>query len=279
MTTASPTLQRLPRDAVVGELRRAAPLDRPALLHAVLVRRLHVHERVRVAEHELHQLAFEAHLAADVVGGAVRVMRPRRRGRRTARRRERSRARRREPGIALSRSWLLLREAAIHRLDEHLRRPGAGRRAVAAVEIQRRPRRLHLLERLPFASCPARGRESSPACCGTTPRRPCPTGGRGRDDPGAALRAVLGHREIEDLVEAVDDALDAAALLQVDHRIADGREEVAGVITSEWRKNTRLSPSVLAAGRVIDDDRFAVEVLRQLVELVEVGVGRPRGSG
>ena len=40
----------------------------------VLVRRRHVHERVRIAVDELRQLAFELDLFLDVVGGAVGVM-------------------------------------------------------------------------------------------------------------------------------------------------------------------------------------------------------------
>ena len=40
----------------------------------------------------------------------------------------------------------------VHRLDEHARRPGPGRRAVAPVEIQRRTRRLDLIESLYPAS-------------------------------------------------------------------------------------------------------------------------------
>ena len=61
--------------------------------------------------------------------------------------------------------------------------------------------------------------------------------------------AVLGDGEIEDVIQAVDHALDAAALVDVDDRIADRRDACRpALMTSEWRKNTRLSPSVLAAG-------------------------------
>ena len=45
---------------------------------AVLVGSLDVHERMRVAEHELQQLAFDRHLAIFEVRGGERVMRSRR---------------------------------------------------------------------------------------------------------------------------------------------------------------------------------------------------------
>src|SRR4030095_14569018 len=47
-------LQRLALDALRAELRGARPLDRPPFHLAMLVGRFHVHERVRVAHHELH---------------------------------------------------------------------------------------------------------------------------------------------------------------------------------------------------------------------------------
>src|SRR5687767_12814003 len=46
----------------------------------------------------------------------------------------------------MSPPYTLLREASIHRLNEHLRCPGSGRRTVASIEIPRRPRGLHLLK-------------------------------------------------------------------------------------------------------------------------------------
>src|SRR4029079_7596809 len=55
-------LQRLTLDALRAELCSARPLNRPALDLAMLVGRFHVHERVRIAQHELHELPFELDL-------------------------------------------------------------------------------------------------------------------------------------------------------------------------------------------------------------------------
>ena len=116
------------------------------------------------------------------------------------------------------------RQSLVDRLDEHARRPGPGGRAVAPVEVQRRTRRLDLIERpallLEIADPIANhhqhvavGRDVGGV------RQPAAPG----DDPRAALRSILGDRQIEDVVEAVDHALDRAALGGVDERIADRR--------------------------------------------------------
>src|SRR5690606_8523671 len=59
--------QRVAADALAGQLPRAAPFDAPPAHLAVLVRRHHVDPRVRIAERELHELAFDRDLLALVV--------------------------------------------------------------------------------------------------------------------------------------------------------------------------------------------------------------------
>src|SRR5436190_17425384 len=66
--------QRLVRDALARQLACAAPLDGPALQRAVLVRRFYVHERVRVAEHELQQLTLDFRRAVFEIGRRERMM-------------------------------------------------------------------------------------------------------------------------------------------------------------------------------------------------------------
>jgi len=46
-------------DAGLFELRGRCPFHRPSLHLTVFVRRLYVHERVRVPEHELHDVPFD----------------------------------------------------------------------------------------------------------------------------------------------------------------------------------------------------------------------------
>src|SRR5690554_5063850 len=67
-------LQRVAADAVTRELARASPFDAPAMHLAVLVRRHHVHPRMRIAERELHELAFDRDLLALVVRRGERMV-------------------------------------------------------------------------------------------------------------------------------------------------------------------------------------------------------------
>src|SRR6185503_2742379 len=70
-------LQRLARDALTGQRAGAAPFDAPALHLAVLVGRHDVHPRVRIAEHELHELALDLDRLALVVRRGKRMVRRR----------------------------------------------------------------------------------------------------------------------------------------------------------------------------------------------------------
>src|SRR5262245_50878356 len=70
-------LERLSSDALIGQLSSAAPLDSPPLFQAVFIWSLEVHEGMRVAVDELHQLPLKLDLFVDVVGGAVGMVRPR----------------------------------------------------------------------------------------------------------------------------------------------------------------------------------------------------------
>src|SRR5215831_2843045 len=71
-------LQRLARHALAVELQARAPLHR--IPHGVALRifPFHVHERVRIAEQELHQVAFDRLGLVFEVRGGERVMRIRR---------------------------------------------------------------------------------------------------------------------------------------------------------------------------------------------------------
>src|SRR5690606_14036906 len=66
--------QRLARDALARELPRAAPFDGPSPQLAVLVRRFDVHERMRVAEQELQELALDLDRAILEIRRRERVM-------------------------------------------------------------------------------------------------------------------------------------------------------------------------------------------------------------
>src|SRR5690606_15703937 len=63
------------RDALPRKLAGSAPFDAPALHFAVLVRRHDMHPGMRIAEHELDQLALDLDFLALVVRRRERVMR------------------------------------------------------------------------------------------------------------------------------------------------------------------------------------------------------------
>src|SRR5690606_10142458 len=66
--------QRVAADTVSRELTGAAPLDAPAMHLAAFVGRHHVNPRMRVAEGELHELAFDRDLLALVVRRGERMV-------------------------------------------------------------------------------------------------------------------------------------------------------------------------------------------------------------
>src|SRR5206468_11839572 len=67
-------MQRFARNTLTIQLAAGAPLDRPALSLAVLVRGFHVNKRVRVAEQELYQVSFNRDRLVLEVGGRKRMV-------------------------------------------------------------------------------------------------------------------------------------------------------------------------------------------------------------
>ena len=96
-----------------------------------------------------------------------------------------------------------------------------------------------------------------------------------RDDPGPALRPVFGEGQIQDLVQAGDHAVHASALFNVDRRITDGREEVAGADDLRMAERDDAIAIRVGCGCVVHHHAFPVEERRELVELVEVAHRRP----
>jgi hypothetical protein len=68
-------LQRVARDALARQRAGSAPFDAPALHLPFFVRRHHVYPRVRIAEHELHELAFDLDRLALVIRRRERMVR------------------------------------------------------------------------------------------------------------------------------------------------------------------------------------------------------------
>src|SRR5258705_4157943 len=120
-------------------------------------------------------------------------------------------------------SSLLLAEPAIDRLDERIRR------TVSAVVVERRPRGLHLIQRLTSTherlNAIAGDRRHVPVLhdVGLVSESAVP-----RDDVRAAFLLVAGNRDVDDAVQPIEDALDAAAARSIDDGVAGGAEQVAG---------------------------------------------------
>src|SRR6266849_2878037 len=121
--------------------------------------------------------------------------------------------------------WLLLStEAPIYGLDKPVGRPRTRRGTVQAVVVHGRPGRLHLLQRHAASNhvlnTVANDRDHVPVVGDVANvAKPSMTG----DHHRAALRPELGNREVQNEIQSIDNSLNAAAPLQVDHGIAGGR--------------------------------------------------------
>src|SRR5262245_52744767 len=96
-----------------------------------------------------------------------------------------------------------------------------------------------------------------------------------RDDPRPSLRAVFGEREIEDLVQAGDHSLHASALRDVDHRIADRRENVTGADDLGMAEYDDAIAIGVGCRCAVDHQAFPVEERRKLVDLTEIADSWP----
>ncbi len=89
----------------------------------------------------------------------------------------------------------------------------------------------------------------------------------------------LCHGQIENVIEPVDDALDAAPVREVDHRIADRGKYVTCADDLRVTEKHDAVGVRIGCGLVIDDHGFAVEILGKFDEFVEVGIRRQRHRG
>ena len=95
------------------------------------------------------------------------------------------------------------------------------------------------------------------------------------NDPRAALGPVLGYGQIENVVQSIDNALNTAALLQINDRIAGGGHKLAGADDFGVAEIHDAVAIAVRRGLVIDDNGFAVEVRSEFEELAVVGIRRP----
>ena len=124
---------------------------------------------------------------------------------------------------------MFLAEASIHRLYEHIRRPGARVRAISRIVVPGRMGGFHLLQRHPFFNHILNAVANNDHHflivddVGLV-AQPSMT----RNHVCAAFLLVSRNRNlVNEAIQRVDDSLDAAAFFQVDDGIAHRRENVA----------------------------------------------------
>src|SRR5579863_2109053 len=100
-----------------------------------------------------------------------------------------------------------------------------------------------------------------------------------RDDVGAAFFFMLGNRYIDDVVESVDFALNAAAALHVDKRIAFRIEDIAGCNNVGAAEDHQAVAIGMRRRLPANFHRFLVEVDFLLARYVGVGGPSPAGRG
>ncbi len=93
----------------------------------------------------------------------------------------------------------------------------------------------------------------------------------------AFLEHLARHGQIQEAIQAGDRAVDAAAIGEVDHRVAVGPEEIAGGDDVGAAEHDHRAGVVRRRVVVIEHDRLAVE--REIARRLEVGVERTRGVG
>jgi hypothetical protein len=95
-----------------------------------------------------------------------------------------------------------------------------------------------------------------------------------RNDVGSTFLQPLRHGDVEDVVHAIDQTLNTATVLRVDHRIRRRHEDIAG------HDHVRMAEvdDGIAAGvrgrRMLEKDRFAIEV--EVFARLVIGIERPR---
>ena len=230
-----------------GQLADRPPLERPGLRRAVLVRDVDLHERMRIAPHELGDDALDFDFLGGVVFRRKRVMRehlPAARQQRDTGDEHHDRAFHEASPSSLMMSTFL--QAVVRRLDKHIGRPRAGRLAVPRVVIAGRPGRLHLGQRHPVLDHvlnPVPDDRDHVAVVHHVGM--VADAAVGRNHPGPALGIVTWDGKFDELVQCIDFGLDAAARLRsiIGYPVRSNRSPE--LTTSDFRNSTTLLPSVV----------------------------------
>ena len=89
------------------------------------------------------------------------------------------------------------------------------------------------------------------------------------NDPGAALSAIFRDGQIEDVIQATNNSLNAAVVLQIDEWVTDRRKNIA---RGDHFRMTEVHNAVaigIGVRLVIKNHGLAIEVLRQLVKIIK----------
>src|SRR5262249_24414007 len=96
-----------------------------------------------------------------------------------------------------------------------------------------------------------------------------------RNDQCSALGAELRYGDLQDLVQAIEDAINAAALFEVDHRIACRRQDVSGADHVGVSEENHGVAVCVGGRRMKYLDAFAIEELAEFVGRSSIGYRRP----
>src|SRR6266404_6945936 len=162
---------------------------------------------------------------------------------------------------ALSARLMFLAEASIHRLYEHIRRPGARVRAISRIVVPGRMGGFHLLQRHTFLNHILNAVANNDHHFLVVDdvgliAQPSMT----RNHVRAAFLLLGGNRDLVDkAIQRVDDSLDAATLFQVDGGIARRRENIARAYDIGAAKKNEAVSIRMRRGLMKDLNRIAVK--------------------
>ena len=99
------------------------------------------------------------------------------------------------------------------------------------------------------------------------------------NDQRAAFLQGRRHGEIDNAIQRVDNALNAAAAIEIDDRVAGGDENVAGADDVGAAKEDQAVAIGVRRGLMEQDDGLIVEVQVFLLAAVDIGGQSAEGSG
>ena len=167
-------------------------------------------------------------------------------------------------------------ETLVRRFDKHIRGPSTCSRPIQPVIVHGGLRRFHLFQRHALLNhilnAVAHDGHHVPVVGHVAGIAQAPVAG---NDHGAALRAELRNRQIQNAIQTVQNAVDAAALVHFDHGIAIRAQDIAGADHIGVAEEHDAIAVGVRIRQVENLHAFAVEKLAELVGRRAERLGRP----